>query len=292
MTVSKIALGTAQFGLPYGISNTGGQTPLDEAKAILNLARSAGIQILDTAIAYGNSEASLGELDVCGWQLITKLPEMPVTGEAFVKGWVKNQLTGSLNRLGLASIHGLLLHRPVQLCGPDGAALYRALLDEREKGRVAKIGISIYDPDELDQLPASMGFDIVQSPFNIFDQRIATSGWITRLRDTGCELHVRSIFLQGLLLMQAATRPAYFSRWNSLWESWENWLRTAGVTPLEACLRHALNTPGIAKVVLGVDNAAHLADILAAAEGEPPLPHPSLAIEDLQLLNPALWNLS
>ncbi len=290
--ISKIALGTVQFGLPYGISNTGGQTPLAEAKAILTLARSAGIQTLDTAIAYGNSEATLGALDVCGWQVITKLPEMPVTGEAAVKDWVKTQLDGSLSRLGLASVYGLLLHRPAQLNGPDGATLYRALLEEREKGRVAKIGISIYGPDELNQLPNTMGLDIVQAPFNILDQRMATSGWIARLQESDCELHVRSIFLQGLLLMQAAARPAYFSRWNALWESWESWLREARLTPLQACLRHALNTPGIAKVVLGVDNAAHLADILAAADGPPPLPTPGLAIEDPQLLNPALWNRS
>lgn len=287
---SRIALGTVQFGLPYGISNTSGQTPLTEAKAILTMARSAGIQTLDTAIAYGNSEACLGELNVSGWQVITKLPEMPVSGVEAVKDWVSTQLDGSLNRLGLASIHGLLLHRPAQLNGPDGATLYRALLEEREKGRVAKIGISIYGPEELDQLPTSMGLDIVQAPFNIFDQRMATSGWITRLQEADCELHVRSIFLQGLLLMQAAARPAYFSRWSALWETWESWLQAVGLTPLQACLRHAVNTPGIAKVMLGVDNAAHLADILAATEGEPPLPPPCLAIENIQLLNPALWN--
>ena len=289
---SKIALGTVQFGLPYGISNTTGQTPLAEAKAILTLARSAGIQTLDTAIAYGNSEASLGALDVSGWQVITKLPEMPVTGEASVRDWVKTQLDGSLNRLGLASVHGLLLHRPAQLQGPDGLALYQALLEERERGRVSKIGISVYGPEELDQLPAALKLDIVQAPFNILDHRMARTGWITRLQETGCELHVRSIFLQGLLLMKTAARPAYFSRWDALWQTWDSWLRDAGLTPLEACLRHALSYPGIAKVVLGVDNAAHLADILAAAEGEPPLPPPGLVVEDTKLLNPALWNRS
>lgn len=292
MLFDRIAIGTAQFGLPYGISNTKGQTPLAEAKAILTLARSVGIQTLDTAIAYGNSEATLGALDVCGWQVITKLPEMPVTGEAAVKDWVKTQLDGSLSRLGLASVDGLLLHRPAQLNGPDGTTLYQALLEERENGRVAKIGVSIYGPDELDQLPASMGLDIVQAPFNILDQRMATSGWIARLQEADCELHVRSIFLQGLLLMQTAVRPAYFSRWETLWESWESWLRETGLTPLQACLRHALNTPGIAKVVLGVDSAAHLVDILAAAEGESLQPPLGLANEDVHLLNPSLWNRS
>lgn len=292
MIVPKIALGTVQFGLPYGISNATGQTPLAEAKAILTLARSAGIQTLDTAIAYGNSEASLGALNVSGWQVITKLPDMPVTGKGSVRDWVRTQLDGSLNRLGLASVHGLLLHRPAQLHGPDGMALYQALLEERELGRVSKIGISVYGPNELDQLPATMKFDIVQAPFNIFDDRMARSGWITRLQETGCELHVRSIFLQGLLLMQTSARPAYFSRWDALWQIWEGWQKEVKLTPLQACLRHALQTPGIAKVVLGVDNAAHLADILAEAVGEIPLPPPDLAVEDNQLLNPALWKRS
>ncbi len=289
---TKIALGTAQFGLPYGISNTAGQTPLAEARAILTLAHAAGIRTLDTAIAYGNSEASLGELDVSAWQVITKLPEMPVSGAAAVSSWVHTQVDESLARLRCQTLHGLLLHRPAQLLGADGQALYRALLATRECGRVSKIGISIYGPDELDQLPPAMRFDIVQAPFNIIDNRMARSGWISRLQDAGCELHVRSIFLQGLLLMQAAARPAYFSRWNALWRTWEGWLKEIRLTPLQACLRHALQTPGIAKVVLGVDNATHLADILAAAAGDVPTPPAELPTDDTNLLNPAFWNRS
>jgi len=286
--ISKIALGAAQFGLPYGISNTEGQISLPEGKAIIDLARSAGIHTIDTAIAYGDSEATLGKLDVSGWQIITKLPEMPVSGDA-VAAWVHVQLSNSLERLRIESAHGLLLHRPAQLNGPDGKALYHALMAERERGRISKIGISVYGPAELDQMPPSMKFDIVQAPFNVLDTRMTRSGWAAKLQDGGCELHVRSIFLQGLLLMQASSRPAYFSRWNTLWGHWESWLRDAGMSPLQACVRFALRTPGIDKVVLGVDCAKQLSDILAAADGDvPPLPA-SLCTDDTALLNPALW---
>ena len=288
---ARIALGTAQFGLPYGISNARGQITQDEGRAIIALARSAGIHTIDTAIAYGNSEASLGELDVSGWQIITKLPEMPVSGDT-VADWVAAQLDGSLQRLRTDSVHGLLLHRPAQLLGRDGQALYHALLAEREAGRVGKIGISVYGPEELEQLPPSMKFDIVQATFNVLDTRMARSGWAARLQDAGCELHVRSIFLQGLLLMPRPARPAYFARWNTLWAGWERWLQDTGLSPLQACVRYALNAPGIDKVVVGVDGAEHLAEIMAAADGEmPPVPA-ELHTDDTALLNPALWNRS
>lgn len=285
---SKIAIGTAQFGLPYGIANATGQIPLTEGKAIIALGQSVGIHTIDTAIAYGNSETTLGELGVSEWRVITKLPEMPVYSNS-TADWVQTQLGNSLERLRIKSVHGLLLHRPAQLLEPDGKALYRALVAERERGRVSKIGISVYGPEELEQLPTSMTFDIVQAPFNIFDNRMTRSGWIRRLQDAGCELHVRSIFLQGLLLMQRSARPAYFSRWSPLWREWEDWLQDINLTPLEACVRYALHTVGIDKVVVGVDSAAHLADLLAAAEGEMPVPPASLRTDDSSLLNPALW---
>jgi aryl-alcohol dehydrogenase-like predicted oxidoreductase len=288
---SRIALGSVQFGLPYGVANATGRIAPTEGLAIIALARSAGIDTVDTAIAYGDSEAALGELGVSEWRVITKLPEMPVSGDA-VADWVRSQLDNSLKRLGIESVHGLLLHRPAQLLGPDGKALYRALMAERERGRVGKIGISVYGPEELDQMLPSMKLDIVQAPLNILDNRIARSGWVARLQDAGCELHVRSIFLQGLLLMQRTARPAYFARWNPLWREWEDWLKDTGLSPLEACVRYALHASDIDKVVVGVDSVDHLAGILAAAEGEiPPLPA-NLLTDDTTLLNPALWNRS
>jgi aryl-alcohol dehydrogenase-like predicted oxidoreductase len=288
---SKFALGAAQFGLAYGISNVIGKLTKSEGKEILFKAQSAGVHTIDTAIAYGDSESTLGELGVAEWRVITKLPELDVS-EGSVEHRVQMVLNDSLKRLQIESVHGLLLHRPAQLLGPDGKSVYRALMAERERGRATKIGISIYDPEELEGIPSSMNFDIVQAPLNIFDMRMVRSGWIEKLQEVGCELHVRSIFLQGLLLMQRSTRPSYFSRWNHLWESWENWLEEAGLSPLQACVRHALRTPGVETIVVGVNSAAQLVEILAAAEGEMPTPPANLRTDDITFLNPSLWNLA
>ncbi|THF63124.1 aldo/keto reductase [Pseudothauera nasutitermitis] len=287
----KIILGTVQFGLPYGISNTQGQVSRQQGAGILALARQAGIRTLDTAIAYGDSETTLGILNVADWQIITKLPEMPaLPGADHVAAWVEAQVKGSLTRLRVPVLHGLLLHRPAQLRTAEGAALYRALRTQCDLGHVRKIGISIYDPEELAQLPSEMTFDIVQAPLNVLDTRIVRSGWAARLAETGCELHARSIFLQGLLLMSASARPAYFSRWDVIWRRWENWLVETDLSPLQLCVRHALRTADVKRVVIGVDSTAHLEGILSAAQGVLPARPASLDTDDPALLNPALWN--
>lgn len=288
---ARIALGTAQFGLPYGVANTRGQISEDEGKAILSLARGAGLRTLDTAIAYGDSETRLGRIGLGEWQVVTKLPALP-DDAASAADWVAWQVTGSLARLHKDALHGLLLHRPAQLCESRGRGLYEALVRERESGRVERIGVSIYSPDELDALPPGMRFDIVQAPWSVLDQRMTASGCAARLREEGCEFHARSLFLQGLLLMPPQSRPPRFARWNNLLGRWDAWLASHGLDALEACVGLALITPGIDKVVVGVDSAAHLKQIIAAAGADvrlPPLPT-DLATDDVRLLNPALWS--
>ncbi len=285
----RIALGTAQFGLPYGISNTEGQPPRSECKAILEYASAQGIQMLDTAIAYGESERTLGSLGMNDWQVITKLPELP-DGVVDVGRWVDLQLTGALDRLRIQFVQGLLLHRPDQLASQQGQALYAALTEQQVRGRVAKIGISIYSPDELDRIPPTMRFDIVQAPFNILDRRMVLSGWADRLAQRGTEFHARSIFLQGLLLMSRRTRPKQFERWQTLWNTWESWLQTQQLSPLEACLNYALRTSQISRLIIGVNSLPQLREILASIRGDVPDPPANLIAHDTTLLNPGLWN--
>lgn len=280
-----------QFGLRYGIANAQGQVSPGDAALILQDAWAAGVRTLDTAVAYGDSESVLGTLGVGNWALITKIPQRPpMAGE--VDAWVRAKTTESLDTLRIDRLHGLLLHRPAELLGGDGDALYRALLTERDEGRALKIGISIYSPEELEALPQHMTFDIVQAPFNVLDSRMLRSGWAARLQDAGCELHARSIFLQGLLLMPASARPAWFAKWDVLFAAWDRWLIESRLSPLEACLQYALRAQGIDRVVVGIDNRQQLRELVAAASSS--CTHPSLPddllTDDPALLNPALWN--
>jgi len=287
---SRIALGTAQFGLPYGIANRRGQVGRADLSAILHRARTAGIDTLDTAIAYGDSEQRLGESGVGRWRVITKLPELPVPC-ADIAAWARTSVRESLAKLRLARLGAVLLHRPLQLLGPQGPALLAALLALKHEGLVEKVGISIYAPSDLDALWHRFRPELVQAPLNVLDRRLLTSGWMATMHAAGTEIHVRSVFLQGLLLMDAASRPAMFSRWQPLWDQWTRWLGEASVSPLRACLGLALSQPEVSRVVVGVDSPEQLEEILGATLGPNLVPPSALACTDADLLDPSRWAL-
>lgn len=289
---TRLALGTVQFGMDYGITNTGGQVSRAEVQSILVGAGARGLNTLDTAIAYGESEKVLGASGVDGWQVYTKLPEVPepvLEDRAAIRRWVTEQMELSLAKLQLPCVAGLMLHRPKQLQHPHGAALYDALCAERDEGRTGRIGVSVYGPEDLDALPKGMACDIVQGPLNVLDMRLVKSGWLDKLADMGCAFHARSVFLQGLLLLPAEQRPARFAPWAALWQEWDGFLAETGLTGVEACLRHVMGIDAVERVVVGITSMAQLNEIMDACEGEmPPVPY-SLTTQDKQLLDPSKW---
>ena len=287
--MSRLALGTVQFGLPYGIANQSGQVSRTVANAMLQLALANGIDTLDTAIAYGDSELRLGEIGTQGFKLISKLPALP-DNCADVSSWVQQQVNASLSRLGVTQIYGLLLHRSEQLLGPNGAALYRELQALKDKGQVQKVGISIYSPTELDALIPRYRFDLVQAPFNLVDQRLCRTGWMRRLKDEDVEIHTRSAFLQGLLLMSQADMPDKFSAWSGLWHTWHQWMLGKEVPAVQACLAFPLSYPEVDRVVVGADSVSQLAQIVSAANKLLEADLPDIHCDDENLINPAKWN--
>lgn len=284
----RIALGTAQFGLSYGIANQDGQVTRSAAKAMLQLAAANGIDTLDTAIAYGESETCLGEVDTQGFKLVTKLPAVP-DGCADVSGWVKEQVAASLSRLGVNAVYGLLLHRPQQLLESGGEAIYQVLQELKKTGQVQKAGVSVYAPSELETLMPRYRFDLVQAPFNLVDRRLHTSGWLQRLKDYDVEIHTRSAFLQGLLLMSQDSIPKKFSQWSDLWSKWHDWLAHHTVSAVQACLAFPLSFPEIERVVVGADSVNQLEQIISAATSIAPIDLPDLHCDAENLINPARW---
>lgn len=286
----RLALGTVQFGLAYGVANKRGQINFAEAHEILLRARVAGIDTLDTAVAYGESESMLGAVGVDQWKVVSKLPELPAGCED-IAAWVRSEVAGSLSRLKIPKLHALLLHRSQDLLTPQGAALYAALTELKIDELVTKVGVSVYGPEELEGVWPKFRLDLVQSPFNVFDRRLLNSGWLKRLHQAGTEVHVRSVFLQGLLLLPAEERRAEFAGWQDLWLKWDAWLKAEDLTPLRASLMFALSRPEIDRVVVGVDSVSHLAEILSAPTAEPIHFPNSLESSDLRLINPTKWKL-
>ncbi len=287
--LNKLALGTVQFGQPYGVSNKLGQVSIEEARAILNFAVANNFNTLDTAIAYGDSELVLGSIGVNQWNVITKLSTIPEDCEN-ISSWIEKSIDQSLARLNISKLEGVLLHSPKQLISPVGERIFSALQELKENNKVNKIGISIYSPEELNELIPQYSFDIVQAPLNIIDRRMVSSGWLSRLYQSNVEVHVRSIFLQGVLLMSASERPEKFNRWSKLWDCWNNWLSETGFDAIQACLSFVLLNREIDRVIVGIDSLEQLKEIISVVN-KPQVDIPNyLFSNDLDLINPSRWN--
>ena len=290
MCLNKLALGTVQFGLDYGIANEAGQVKCAEVEQILSEVKKNEIDMLDTAIAYGTSEEVLGEVGVDEFRVVTKLPSLP-NDQGNIARWVIEQVGASLKRLGQGKLYGLLLHRPQDLLGLKGAQLIQALADLKNEDVVHMIGISIYSPDELDEILKRTPIDLVQAPLNVIDRRLQSSGWLDRLKDDGVEVHTRSAFLQGLLLMERNKIPQKFSRWSKLWDQWHEKSKNTVVSRIAACLAYPLSLEQVDQVIVGVDSAVQLLEILQAAMKVNEGPDTSfMCSSDLDLINPSNWN--
>lgn len=284
----KLALGTVQFGLDYGVANNSGRVSLEEASSILERARQVGITTLDTAIAYGDSESVLGSIGVKPWAVVTKLPAVP-KGCNNINVWVREQVASSIARLNVERLYGLLLHRPTELLENNGFLLFAAMQDLKSEGLVDKIGVSVYGPNELGLLFDKFNFDLVQAPLNILDRTLVVTGWADRLKQAGVEVHTRSAFLQGLLLIPPHERPIKFNGWAEVWDEWDRWLAETGLSPLQACLKYVTSLDCVDRVLVGVDSVEQLNQIVDAATGKLASLPLFKYLRDERLINPATW---
>jgi len=288
--MSKIALGTVQFGMDYGINSTDGKVQPSEVERILNYAKSQGVELLDTAPAYGNSEQVLGRCSSQEFKTITKTRHF----DCLEIGNKESQLlesdfSQSLTDLKKDRVYGVLFHNAGDLLKHGSNKIFNRLIDFKQAGKIKKIGVSIYNHEQLQSILDSFDIDIVQLPFNILDKRLVDSGMFKILQDRGVEIHARSVFLQGLLLMTEQSRPGKFNRWGALWTVWHEWLNDNQITALEATIRHAISIPEISTVLVGVDTTEQLKEIIAASSGNLPNIPAELFVNDADLLNPSNW---
>ncbi|MDO6391116.1 aldo/keto reductase [Pontibacter sp. BT731] len=247
-SAQRLILGTAQFGLPYGISNQRGQIPEAEVAAILSEAAKAGIDTLDTAAAYGNSETCLGNVlsTLPGeHRIISKyLPNQP--DKPIVQAFRE-----SLERLQVDKIHGYLLHSYASYSSRPG--ILDELLKLKSSGQVEKVGISLYHPAEAEELlQQEASIDLVQFPYSLFDRRFEEL--LPELSSRGIETHIRSVYLQGLYFMQPDQLPLYLQEAVPKLERLRQ-LANSNQLPIGAvCLGFAMANPYISRVVIGVES--------------------------------------
>lgn len=259
MKPNKIALGTAQFGMDYGINNQRGKIAEKEVFDILYEASRSGIDTLDSAYAYGNSEAVIGNFireSKKYLKIISKSPKCEI-------GEMDNIFESSLKQLGINAFYGYLIH------SFDHYRKYPEIWNIIEKlksnEKIEKIGFSLYFPSELDYiLENNLNIDIIQVPYSIFDQRFAQ--YFQDLKNKNIEIHVRSVFLQGLVFKNPVELDNYFIKIKDKLINLNSLSIKQNIPMVALCLNFAALNKYIDKVVVGVDSLDNLKEIVSSLD--------------------------
>lgn len=279
----ELVLGTVQFGLRYGIAGPGSLVPHEQAKAIVRRAFELGIHVLDTAAAYGDIEQRLLELtDGLPFRVVSKLPpKPPVVGGAAAARWAEQQVRQAEQRLG-PLLEALLFHRAEDLLESGGETLWQAASDRCDELGVKTLGVSVYDPQTLELVSRRFPVALAQAPGSALDQRFAE-------HSARCRLHLRSAFLQGLLLMPETAAVAKLPAAAASLRRWHAWCEERELSALEAALGIAKSFANVSHCIVGVDRLDQLESISAAWQRAQPLLASELATTDVAVIDPRCW---
>jgi len=293
--MNSLVLGTAQLGLHYGIANKTGQPDQATADAIVQTAWENGICEFDTAQGYGTSEEVLGKA----------LHEMGIASKAQViskfhpdlnhidASAMSNALDESMKRLGVSCLSGMMLHREELLSLWD-KGLAEILRSFVLSGRVKQIGVSVYSPDKARQALDTDGIDIVQLPANVLDRRFENAGIFRLADERKKKIYIRSVFLQGLLLMKAEEISDSMAYARPILEKLESISSEFGLTRRELALGYVKTEMPDSKVIFGADVPAHVSENVSSWKKSIPVSLVSKVKEifdsvDEKILNPVLW---
>ncbi len=282
----KLALGTVQLGLPYGSNNKTGKPDLEASFQILDSALRHGIHILDSADAYGDSSQVIGSYlnarPSAKFKIISKFTD---DGRP-----IAEKLSHSLTLLSCDQLYGYMYHR----FDDYQANKYRnELLELRKDAKILKIGVSIYSLKELETVVSDSEISLIQIPVNPFDASPEKLALLTKAKSSGKEIHVRSIFLQGLFFKKPEELTGNLKQLREPLMAFQKILASHGLDVRQGCLNFALHLPMVDFVVIGVDTSEQLVQNIEAL-----LPDFSSAlIQDLQsieitersILNPSNW---
>lgn len=275
----------------YGIAGRGQPGPA-EITAILDTARAAGISMLDTAHAYGTAERVIGDLAAAAaFDVVTKtLPlRRPAIDDAGCHA-VAGALEQSLARLRRPSVYAVLVHDAGDLLARGGGGLWKVLEDFRAAGKAQRIGVSVYSPEQCRAVTEAFPVEIVQLPFSIYDQRFLQTQGLADLKTRGIEVHTRSAFLQGLLMMNPGALPAHFDAIREHQAAFHDGCTASGITPLAAALQFCLRQPLVDRVVVGCETRPQFEEIRRAAQAAPPaMVYSEFAVTDPNIVEPSRW---
>lgn len=256
---------------------------------MLSHAHAEGVSLLDTAHMYGDAESRIGTLHTQGMRIVTKMQALADASNQKLSKFLQSAFSESLRNLRVDRVYGYLAHRSADLTGEHGKEVRAFLDDLRASGKAEKVGVSIYEADELKEVLRVFPPDIVQLPLNVFDQRLLRDGTLAELKAAGVEVHVRSVFLQGLLLMDLERIPSYFEPMRPLLAKWHAKVGEQGLTLPEASLSFVRELPEVDKLIVGTESLKQMREIIKAYRTPLSLDATGLACHDSRWLDPRRW---
>jgi len=291
----EVALGTAQFGLNYGITNEYGQVPEDEVAMILQEAARVGITYLDTAQAYGKAETVLGKTlpRNHSFKIVTKLPkqESEKIDLQYLKKLEKD-FHLSLQKLGVSKLEGFLLHSIDDIKRSDSGYLIDWLWSLQERGLVSYLGVSIYEASDLDNIYLDW-IKLIQLPLSLYDQRLIHDKTIRYLKSRGILIHSRSIFLQGLIATPSHKWPLYLQHTSFMnhHKKAEQFAKEIGRSLLELAIDFSFSQSDVDCVLIGINSLNNLQEIINIKNNSVPIPFKSemFLFNNLKYIDPRNW---
>lgn len=285
---SKLCIGTANFGLKYGI-NKNKPLKLKDVKKILQFAKRNKINFLDTAISYKSSEKKIGQSKVKNFKTISKINKFPKKNTK-IENWILNKVKSSCKKLNVKKLYGLLIHDTEELSNVKRSKkIFNAFDYLKKKNIVKHIGLSIYNPRELDNHLDKYEFKIVQLPINIFDNRFFKSKWLKKLKKKKIKIFARSIFLKGLLLKKPKEINKKFIKCKKNILDFERFVSRKNISKEEACIRHILNFKEIDKIVIGIKSKQQLIKNISYSKKKKLTIPRKLTVNDVSILDPRNW---
>lgn len=285
----KLLLGTAQFQANYGKSQFN-KLDSKEIHEILKFAYENHITELDTAPDYGHSEFLIGQANTK--HLITsKIPSYSDISFGYSE-WIETCLAQTLLNTKRQSIETILFHNAREFIENYSNEVNEKIIKIKENNLIKKIGVSVYDTSELEEILEIFRPDVIQFPLNPFDQRFIKN-YIKEMHVAGIETIARSIFLQGVLVSQKLKDQEYFLKWRQDLNDWRNFCQSQNLKPYEACIRFILEVDFLDGYTLGVGSLKELqeiASVITKLDGTGQLnAYDNFQTNDLNLIDPRRW---
>jgi aryl-alcohol dehydrogenase-like predicted oxidoreductase len=283
----KLVIGSAQLGMNYGLFNNK-KISRKEFKKIEKLVINSKIKFIDTAIRYGESENIIGNSKLKNLNIITKI-KIPNKKNIHIKNWALKEISKSLIKLKINKIYGVLIHDYKDLLGKHGKNYLLSLQELKKKKIIKKIGISVYEPQEIKKIWKFWRPDLIQVPLNPLDNRILDSGWVDILKKFKVKIFVRSVFLQGLLINENRSLRINKNE-KIILNKFRNWCYKNNVPLLQACLHFIKQFKKIDYLVVGFNNSNQLKEIIDVFKKKQIIIPKKFSTNKINLIDPRKWN--